>query len=62
MMNEQQLYQMYQAWQQDQENYVRDWCDFVEWAAKWNRTTGDQVMKILQTTYWFERPEDRLPF
>jgi hypothetical protein len=61
-MNERQLFQMYQSWQQGQEDYIRDWCDFVEWAAKWNQTTGDHVMRILQTTYWFKQPEDRSPF
>ena len=51
------LQHMYQAWMQGQENYVRDWYDFVEWAAKMNNTTGDAVMRILQTCHWFEKGE-----
>ena len=47
---------MYQAWCQGQDDPVRDWSHFVEWAAKWNNTTGDQIMKVLQTTYWFDKP------
>jgi len=58
-MNERQLFEMYQSWQQGQEDYIRDWYDFVEWAAEWNNTTGDQVMKILQTTHWFKKPEEQ---
>lgn len=57
-MNERSLHHIYQAWQQGQEDYIRDWSRFVEWAASVNNTTGDAVMKILQTTYWFERPEE----
>jgi hypothetical protein len=48
------LHHMYQAWCQEQEDPERDWSYFVELAAKWNNTTGDQVMKVLQTTYWFK--------
>ena len=59
-MNLHQLQHMYQAWCQGQENYVRDWCNFVEFAAKHYGTTADQVMRLLQTTYWFKRPEDEI--
>jgi hypothetical protein len=48
------LHHMYQAWCQEQEDPERDWSHFVEWAAKWNNTTGDHVMRVLQTTYWFK--------
>ena len=58
-MNERQLYEMYQAWQQGKEDYIRDWYDFVDFAARWNNTTGDQIMKILQTTYWFKTTKER---
>lgn len=57
MMDARSLHQMYQAWCQGQEDYIRDWSYFVEWAAKWNETTADRVMQILQTTYWFKKPE-----
>jgi hypothetical protein len=52
-MNENELHKMYQAWCQGNEHYARDWVDFVEWCAKWNRTTGDAVMRELQKYYWF---------
>lgn len=56
-MHEIELRQMYQAWQQGNENYVRDWVNFVEWAAYWNKTTADAVMRELQRCHWFEKPE-----
>jgi hypothetical protein len=58
MMNSNELFKMYQAWQQGNENYVRDWVNFVEWAAKWNQTTCDEIMKELQKHYWFKRTYD----
>jgi chitodextrinase len=45
---------MYQAWQQGNENYVRDWARFVEWAAYHNNTTSDSVMCDLQKYPWFK--------
>lgn len=56
MIDARTLHHMYQAWCQGQDDPERDWSHFVEWAAKWNGTTGDQVMKVLQTTYWFKKP------
>jgi hypothetical protein len=56
-MNERDLHHMYQAWMQGNEHHVRDWADFVEWAAKWHNTTGDAIMRVLQRTYWFKRGE-----
>jgi hypothetical protein len=53
-MNERELHHMYQAWLQGNEHYVRDWAKFVEWAAQWHKTNGDEVMRILQKTYWFK--------
>jgi hypothetical protein len=55
MMTETELQRMYQAWQQGNEHYVRDWVDFLEWAAKWNQTTGDAMMRELQKYYWFKK-------
>jgi hypothetical protein len=52
--NEQELLKMYQAWQQDNDHYVRDWSFFVEYAAKWCNTTGDVIMRELQKYYWFK--------
>jgi hypothetical protein len=54
-MYESELHRMYQAWQQGNDNYVRDWANFVEWAAKWNNTTGDVIMRELQKYYWFKK-------
>lgn len=56
-MNERELHHMYQAWIQGQQDYANKWFDFVEYAAKWHKTTGDEVMRVLQTTYWFQRGE-----
>jgi hypothetical protein len=57
MISEHQLHHMYQAWLQGQEDPERDWSYFVESAAHWCNTTGDEVIKVLQTTYWFKKPE-----
>ena len=54
MMNSAELHKMYQAWQQGNAQYVRDWALFVEHAAKWNNTTGDVVIRELQKCYWFK--------
>ena len=48
---------MYQSWCQGIDDPARDWSFFVEWAAKLNGTTGDEIMRVLQTTYWFKKPE-----
>jgi len=57
-MFESELQRMYQAWMQGNQNYVRDWANFVEWAAKWNNTTGDVIMRELQKYHWFEKGEE----
>ena len=54
-MFESELHKMYQAWQQGNEHYIRDWANFVESAARWNNTTGDVIMKELQKYYWFKK-------
>lgn len=53
-MNETQLQHIYQAWQQGNEHYERDWSYFVEYAAKHTGTSGDKVMQVLQRCYWFK--------
>lgn len=53
-MTESQLQHIYQAWQQDNDNYKRDWSYFVEYAARHLNTTGDKVMQVLQRCYWFD--------
>lgn len=57
MISEQQLHHMYQSWIQGQEDPVRDWSYFVESAARWCNTSGDEIIKVLQTTHWFDKPE-----
>ena len=57
-MFESEVQKMYQAWMQGNQNYVRDWSNFVEWAAKWNNTTGDVIMRELQKYSWFEKGEE----
>ena len=57
-MFESELQRMYQAWMQGNEHYIRDWANFVEWAAKWNQTTGDAVMRELQKYQWFRWGEE----
>jgi hypothetical protein len=57
-MFESELQKMYQAWMQGNQNYVRDWSNFVEWAAKWNNTTGDVIMRELQKYSWFEKGDE----
>jgi hypothetical protein len=51
------LHHQYQAWSQGLDDPERDWSYFVEWAAKMNNTSQDNVMRVLQTTYWFKKPE-----
>jgi len=48
------LQHMYQAWMQGNENYVQDWAKFVEWAARQNNTTSDNIMRELQKYSWFK--------
>jgi hypothetical protein len=57
-MTESQLQHVYQAWQQGNEHYVRDWSYFVEYAAKKFNTTGDRVIQVLQRCHWFTFPTD----
>lgn len=57
MISESQLRHMYQSWCQGQEDPDRDWSYFVESAARWCNTNGDEIIKVLQTTYWFKMPD-----
>jgi hypothetical protein len=58
MMNGNELQKVYQAWQQGNEHYVKDWVYFVEWAARLNNTTADVVLRELQKHYWFEKNDE----
>jgi len=55
MIDPRSLQHMYQAWMQGQEDYARDWYNFVEFAARQCNTTGDLVMRELQKYYWFKK-------
>jgi hypothetical protein len=57
-MFESELQRMYQAWMQGNQNYIHDWANFVECAARWNNTTGDVIMRELQKYHWFEKGEE----
>jgi hypothetical protein len=57
-MYDRELHHMYQAWQQGQDDYVRDWLRFVEWAAQWNKTTNQNIIDQLQKQNWFKRPQE----
>jgi hypothetical protein len=47
------LQHMYQAWQQGNNDYVRDWARFVEMAATQTNTRADVIMRELQAAEWF---------
>lgn len=53
-MSESQLHHIYQAWQQGNEHYERDWSYFVEYAAKTLDKPAVDVMRVLQRCYWFK--------
>ena len=57
MVNGYQLKLMYDAWSSDNDAYIDRWIDFVEMAAKEFNTTGDEVMRVLQTCRWFRKGE-----
>jgi hypothetical protein len=57
MMSQFELHKMYQAWQQGNDNYVRDWAKFVEWAARWNSETTELMKLELEKCPWFVRPK-----
>ena len=54
MLDSRSLQHMYQAWMQGNDQYVRDWYSFVEFAARQCNTTGDAVMRELQKYSWFQ--------
>jgi predicted transposase YbfD/YdcC len=54
-MNTRALQQMYQAWQQDNEDYIYRWVDFIEHAARILNQQQDEIMRELQKCAWFIR-------
>lgn len=53
-MNELMLKHMYQAWMQGNDQYARQWADFVDLAARQFGTNGADIMRELQKYGWFE--------
>jgi hypothetical protein len=52
------LHHMYQAWIQGKDELYQDhWYDFVEFVSRQQGTTGDNVMRILQTCQWYRKGE-----
>lgn len=49
------LQRMYQAWMQGNDNYVRDWYNFAEWAARWNSQSVESVLAQLEQCQWFKK-------
>jgi len=52
----QHLHNMYQQWQQDNDQYIEDWSFFVELAAKEYHTSQDEIIRELQKYSWFRWP------
>lgn len=49
------LKKMYQAWQQGDDQYVLEWARFVEYAARWNQVSSEEMLYILQQCEWFKQ-------
>ena len=54
MMFESELIKMYHAWLQGNDQYNRDWMQFVKWAAMWNKTSTEIMTKELMQYTWFK--------
>jgi hypothetical protein len=50
------LHHIYQQWQQENDNYVRKWEDFVKIAAHCNNVSIEQMIRILDQYTWFKKP------
>ena len=53
LMDDRHLLHMYQAWQQGIDNYVLEWRSFVEFAARHNKKTLEEMELFLKQTKWF---------
>ena len=49
------LQRMYQAWQQGNDHYIRDWYAFVEWASRFNNTSIEKTLSQLNSCRWFRK-------
>jgi ClpP class serine protease len=56
-MWEHQLLNMYQQWQQGNQDYMFRYMDFAELVARHNNMTVDAVMRELQKYHWFQQPD-----
>jgi len=55
MVDKRFLEMMYQQWLQGNEFYATRWMEFVNLAAHHNRTTIEEILKILETCQWFKK-------
>lgn len=55
------LHHMYQAWQQGNDDYIKRYMDFAEFAAGHNNMTTDAMLGQLQTYSWFKIPNFDIP-
>jgi hypothetical protein len=51
------LQTMYQQWAHGQSHATERWLDFIEMASKQTGCSQDALMRELQKTYWFKKPE-----
>ena len=42
---------------QGNNNYVRDWYQFAEWAARWNSESVEKTLNQLDQCHWFRKGE-----
>ena len=45
---------MYQAWQQQNSEYIQDWLQFIEYASRIYGITQELLMKELSNYSWFK--------
>ena len=57
-MNGNELQRVYQAWQQGNEHYVKDWFYFAQYAARINNTNTEIMLKTLEKYYWFKKDDN----
>jgi len=55
MVDKRFLEMMYQQWIQGNEFYASRWLDFAQLAANHNRTTIEEILKVLDTCLWFKK-------
>ncbi len=58
-MWERHLHNMYQQWQQGNEDYIYRYMDFAVLAAQRNNTSPDAILIELQKYNWFMLPNHR---